>query len=166
MVPSGEPARLSFVERTIAAVDSRRAAVATVVLCGTVAGALEYITHLAVAHMRPPLKFHAGVDAVVIAILTMTLVSVVITAARARRRQVLAEMRTVAELNHHVRNALQVIRDSHFLPEDRQAQAVMDSVERIDQTLKRLFPPTTTQYNEKKSELLQNITAETTAEKK
>jgi hypothetical protein len=107
--------------------------------------------------MRTPLRAHASVDALVIAFLTMMLVSVVITAARARRRQVLKEMRTIAELNHHVRNALQVIRDSHFLPEDRQAQAVMDSVERIDVTLKRLFPPTTTLYNEKKSELLQSI---------
>jgi uncharacterized membrane protein len=69
------------------------------------------------------------------------------------------EMHTVAELNHHVRNALQVIRDSHLLPEDKQAQAVIESVERIDNTLRRLFPPATMAYNEKKAELLQSISA-------
>ena len=68
-------------------------------------------------------------------------------------------METVAELNHHVRNALQVIRESHYLPEDRQAQAVMESVDRIDRTLKHLFPSTASRFDRKKEELLQGITA-------
>jgi hypothetical protein len=69
-------------------------------------------------------------------------------------------MEKVAELNHHVRNALQVIRDSHLLPEERQAQAVIESVERIDRTLRHLFPPATTRYDQKKAELLQSIVTE------
>jgi hypothetical protein len=157
--------QVPVIDRLIASVDSRRVAALAVVVCGALAGTLEFITHLAVASLRPPLRFHAGVDALVIAFLTMTLVSVVIAAARARRHQVLQEMRTVAELNHHVRNALQVIRDSHLLPEDRQAQAVIESVERIDSTLRRLFPPATTAYNEKKAELLQSISAGKASEK-
>lgn len=151
---------LSLFERFVATFDSRAMAVIAVLLSGVLAGLLEFITHLAVAKSRPPLQFHAGVDAAVVASITMILVSVIIAAARARRRQVLKEMTTVAELNHHVRNALQVIRDSHLLPEDRQAQAVIESVERIDRTLRHLFPPTTTRYNEKKAEILQSIASE------
>ena len=157
--------QVPVIDRLIASVDSRRAAALAIVICGALAGLLEFITHLAVASLRPPLQFHAGVDALVIAVLTMTLVSVVIAAARARRYQVIQEMRTVAELNHHVRNALQVIRDSHLLPEDKQAQAVIESVERIDSTLRRLFPPVTAAYNEKKAEILQSISTGKSSEK-
>lgn len=156
---SDAPARPRLIDRVVASVDSRSAAVAVIILCGTLAGCVEFLTHMAVARMRTPLKWHAGADAILIAVLTMSLVSLVIATARARRRQVLQEMRTVAELNHHVRNALQVIRESHLLPESQQAQAVVESVERIDRTLRRLFPPSTSAYDERKAELLQNITA-------
>jgi uncharacterized membrane protein YedE/YeeE len=159
MRPNDPSERLSLIDRAVASFDSRGTAVLAVLICGAIAGVLEFLTHLAVASMRPPLQFHAGVDAIVIAFLTMALVSVVIAAARARRRQVLKEMAIVAELNHHVRNALQVIRESHYLPEDRQAQAVMESVDRIDRTLKHLFPSTASQFDRKKAELLQNIAA-------
>jgi hypothetical protein len=148
---------LSLFERLVASFDSRAMAVIAVLVSGVLAGLLEFITHLAVAKSRPPLQFHAEVDAAVMASITMILISVIIAAARARRRQVLKEVETVAELNHHVRNALQVIRDSHLLPEDRQAQAVIESVERIDRTLRHLFPPVITRYNEKKVEMLQKI---------
>lgn len=154
-----------WLERVTTSFDSRATAIATVILCGAVAGTLEYATHLAVAHMRPPLEFHAGVDAGVIAILTMTIVTGGIAAARARRRRVVEEMRTVAELNHHVRNALQVIRDSHLLPEDQQTQAVIESVDRIDQTLRRLFPVTNQPIARANAETLRNLLARKTEQR-
>jgi hypothetical protein len=117
------------------------------------------MTHIAVAHMGPPLAFHASVDATVIAILTMSIVSGGILAARARRRRVIQEMRTVAELNHHVRNALQVIRDSHLLPEEQQTQAVIESVDRIDSTLRRLFPTTIKPMVGAKADMLRDLVA-------
>jgi predicted metalloprotease len=165
MHPSNTSEPVSLVDRVVASFDSRRMAVVAVLISGAIAGFLEFLTHLAVASMGPGLRFHAGVDATVIAILTMTLVAVVIAAARARRHQVLKEMETVAELNHHVRNALQVIRQSHLLPEDRQAQAVMESVDRIDRTLRHLFPTNATKFDEKKAELLRSIAAGTPVEK-
>jgi len=158
-VRTNSPIRTTLFDRLVASFDSRVTAVVVVVLSGAVAGTLEFLTHLAVAKMKTPLQAHAGVDGAVISVLTMTLVSVVIVAARARRRQVLRDMQNIAELNHHVRNALQVIRDSHLLPEDRQAQAVIESVERIDRTLRHLFPPVTTAYDDRKAELLQSIAA-------
>jgi phage terminase Nu1 subunit (DNA packaging protein) len=53
---------------------------------------------------------------------------------------VVEELARVAELNHNVRNALQVIRHSHTLERDEQAEAIVASVDRIDETLRRLFP--------------------------
>ena len=82
---------VSRVERLIELVDSKLAAVVTVLVCGAIAATLEYATHLAVARLKPPLQFHAGLDATVICLLVMTLVSVIIAAGRARRRQVIRE---------------------------------------------------------------------------
>jgi hypothetical protein len=148
-----------WLERLTSSFNSRATSVLTVLACGAIAGALEYMTHIAVAHMGPPLAFHASVDAGVIALLTMTIVSAGIVAARARRRRMIQELKTVAELNHHVRNALQVIRDSHLLPEEQQTQAVIESVDRIDKTLRRLFPATSTPMAGPKAEMLRDLVA-------
>ena len=129
-----------WAERLFPSLDSTSVVVTTVLVCGALAGFLEFVTHLAVARLRPPLELHAFMDAVVIGLMTMGLVTVSVTAARARRQRMLEDIRTVSELNHHVRNALQVISQSRYLPEEQQTKAVLDSVDRIDETLRRLFP--------------------------
>lgn len=62
---------------------------------------------------------------------------------RANRELVRARMKTIAELNHHIRNALQVIK---FLGAQRstldamQLQLINDSVERIEWALREVLP--------------------------
>jgi len=62
---------------------------------------------------------------------------------RASRELVQARMKTIAELNHHIRNALQVIR---FLGGQRsgldvvQLQLINDSVDRIEWALREVLP--------------------------
>ena len=62
---------------------------------------------------------------------------------RANRDLVRARMKTIAELNHHIRNALQVIK---FLGAQRssldamQLQLINDSVERIEWALREVLP--------------------------
>jgi hypothetical protein len=66
--------------------------------------------------------------------------------AERRKRELLRErMRTVAELNHHVRNALQVIKfwgvqHEQCLHDDPQIQLMRDSVERIEWALREVLP--------------------------
>lgn len=66
--------------------------------------------------------------------------------AEKRNRELLRErMRTVAELNHHVRNALQVIKfwgvqHENCLHDDPQIQLMKDSVDRIEWALKEVLP--------------------------
>ncbi|HEX2329991.1 MAG TPA: hypothetical protein VHN74_14795 [Candidatus Angelobacter sp.] len=66
--------------------------------------------------------------------------------AETRKRELLRErMRTVAELNHHVRNALQVIKfwgvqHEQCLHDDPQIQLMKDSVERIEWALREVLP--------------------------
>lgn len=62
---------------------------------------------------------------------------------RANHELVRARMKTIAELNHHIRNALQVIK---FLGAQRstldamQLQLINDSVERIEWALREVLP--------------------------
>ncbi len=129
-----------ILRRIVPGFDSRLIVNATLIGCGIIAGSLEFATHLAVDRMNTPSAYHALIDATVVAFMTMALVSVCIASAKARRHAMLNQIRTASELNHHLRNALQVIANSRYLPEEKQAQAVFSSIDRIDETLKRLTP--------------------------
>jgi hypothetical protein len=115
----------------------------TVLAGGLTVAVVEYLTHSLVAHSRASLALNALIDASVIAVFMIVLLGVVVAAARVQRNAIAKEMRTVGELNHHVRNALQIIRESHRLPTDKQTEAVIESVDRIDRTLRTLFPAMT-----------------------
>lgn len=128
-----------LIERLVPSFDSRLSVAVTLILSGAVAGAMEFMTHLVVAHMHAPLAFHAFIDASVMCSMTMLLVGVAIASVRARKQAGIRQIRAVAELNHHLRNALQVISQSRYLPEDKQAQAVLDSTGRIDEVLRRMM---------------------------
>jgi hypothetical protein len=65
--------------------------------------------------------------------------------AKAQREVMRARMATIAEMNHHIRNALQVIRGlSTSLPgpghEDEQIQLINESVERVEWALREVLP--------------------------
>jgi hypothetical protein len=68
------------------------------------------------------------------------LVWVLLAAVRARQKQVQQQIRVVADLNHHLRNALTIILASEYLRESEKATAILASVERIDATLQLLLP--------------------------
>ena len=139
MAQAASTRELRLVERLVPSFESNFAVAVTLILSGAVAGAMEFITHLVVAHVHAPLAFHAFIDASVICLMTMALVGVAIASVRARRQAGIRQIRAVAELNHHLRNALQVISQSRYLPEDKQAQAVLDSTGRIDEVLRRMM---------------------------
>jgi hypothetical protein len=65
-------------------------------------------------------------------------------ATRTRRLRVLEDVVKVAELNHHVRNALQAIQYATHMPAGiEQIHIIDDGVKRIDDTLRHLFPVVT-----------------------
>ena len=60
---------------------------------------------------------------------------------RDRREQLRQRLETIAEMNHHVRNALQVISLSAYSYADQQQlEAVRESVNRIQWALKEVLP--------------------------
>jgi hypothetical protein len=134
-VPGPGPSKL---DRFVPSFDSRLVINFTLLASGAIAGVLEFVTHLAVSRMNTPPAFHAFIDASVVSLMTIALVGVCIALARAKRQAIEEQIRTAADLNHHLRNALQVIANSTHLPEEKRAEALLASVDRIDDAIKRL----------------------------
>ncbi len=124
--------------RLLASFESALVRNATLLASGAIAGGLEFITHVAIGRMNMPAVYDAFVDASLVALMTIALVGVCISSAGARQRAMLKQIRIASDLNHHLRNALQVITQSRYLPEEKQADAVFASIDRIEETLKRL----------------------------
>jgi hypothetical protein len=64
---------------------------------------------------------------------------------KVRRDRMRERMQTVAELNHHIRNALQVIKfagaqSSTYRFDDRQLQLIKESADRIEWALREILP--------------------------
>jgi len=60
---------------------------------------------------------------------------------RARRESMRERLRTIAEINHHIRNALQVITYATAVrKDDESVELIRKSVERIEWTLREVLP--------------------------
>jgi hypothetical protein len=70
------------------------------------------------------------------------LVGVLLNLVRGRRRRLIEYVRRVADLNHHVRNALQVIvyQTSVHSSDTAQAEEIQMAVRRVDAALHEIFP--------------------------
>ena len=121
-----------------------RAALVMVLLLAGVwsAGALAHLalTVMLVRHgvrMWPAIYIQAAVAGTIAALLVGTGLALVLYRRAILRRQ----LRVVAELNHQVRNALEIIASSTSRIADRETVAtILDAVMRIDVTLRSLFP--------------------------
>ena len=78
-----------------------------------------------------------GGSALILAILAAKLLHNVYKA----RQHALARLQVIAELNHHVRNALEVISLSAYITHDEEAiRRIMEGVNRIDWALREILP--------------------------
>ena len=130
-------------ERTIGAVTSSPLRIAAVVgVFAISAGLLEYLIHTSVMQTNISPQAQAIIDAVLVCGAAALAPLLLLLAARDRRR-VLDDLRRIAQLNHEVRNALQVIfygeYESAATPTEHRT-AILGSVEQIDTTLRQLFP--------------------------
>ena len=80
-------------------------------------------------------------DAGSVGLLVGAIAYIGVIAVQIRRKRITIELQTIAELNHQVRNALQIIAYAVRVPEaENQVQIIDDCIRRIDGTLKELFP--------------------------
>ena len=87
--------------------------------------------------MWPAIYIQAAVAGTIAALLVGTVLALVLY----RRAILQRQLRVVAELNHQVRNALEIIASSTSRIADKKTVAtILDAVMRIDVTLRSLFP--------------------------
>jgi two-component sensor histidine kinase len=112
----------------------------TVMLCSLVFGSIEFAVHLLLARFGVPALTDAVFDAALCGVSFGLLLWLLLAAIRERRMRVREELLRISEVNHEVRNALQIITHSHFNAEPQHREMVLESVSRIDAVLKRIFP--------------------------
>jgi hypothetical protein len=104
-------------------------------------GVILLAVHNALLASPTSLTFLKWADACTVAGFLFLLTYVELTVVRERRIRVMRDVTTVAELNHHVRNALQAIQYAAYTSSDRtQVETIQSSVVRIDNILRELFP--------------------------
>jgi hypothetical protein len=113
---------------------SRFAVAVTVSVALILAGAAKLGAVSLLLHIGAGRRVLQGQDAIITGILTACLVWVMLRLERARRREREKQIRAVANLNHEVRNALDVIVCSEYLGTGR-GTAIVESVERINSAL-------------------------------
>lgn len=112
-----------------------------VVLFGVSAGIVEFLIHTAVLRTSTSTVTQSLLAAALVGVAAAFAPLLILLAARERHRKVLDDLRKIAQVNHHVRNALQTIVYTEYLPRSEENRnAVLAGVDRIDDILKELFP--------------------------
>jgi hypothetical protein len=103
-------------------------------------GSVEFGVHQLVSTLALPSESVAVLDASTIGVTFGLAVWLLLVSNCERRTRVRTDLQRIVDLNHEIRNALEIIADSHFDADTAHRKMVMDSVTRIDTVLKRLFP--------------------------
>lgn len=103
------------------------------------AAAAKLVTVLVLARLGTPPQFMRYQDAIITGILAAAFVWAFLEAERARQREQQRQIQVVADLNHNLRNALEVILAAEYLRQTDRAAAILQSVERIDRTLRAIL---------------------------
>jgi hypothetical protein len=121
--------------------DSLAATVAFSILLAIVAAVLESVVHDSLK-LNPHLEFMAEYgDQFFVGLFVFLLTAVEFSAVRERRLRLIRDMKTVSELNHHIRNSLEAIQYAAYTSSDKtNLKVVNESVAKIDQILRDLFP--------------------------
>lgn len=103
-------------------------------------GGIDYHlgTQMSAYQLDPRLQ--SGLQAAVVGVGAGLLVLIMLLGVRTRRRLITEELRRLAELNHTVRNSLDVIVMAQQDVDDTHKKIVWEYTQRIDQKLKQLFP--------------------------
>ncbi len=123
-------------------VDSATRVAATALVCAVAAAVAKFAVVGVLLQYSTPSRYLRLQDSVLTGIFTAIGVWAALMIVRARRKYVLKQVETVANLNHELRNALEVILGSEHLVHSRQGEAILESVERINRTLDQVLQKT------------------------
>jgi hypothetical protein len=104
-------------------------------------GLFDYFADFAMLQFRVHAELHAAAHAAFVGLGTGFTAVVFLLARRQRRHIVIDELQRVAELNHRLRNSLQLIVDAqHTRADEEEKRITLEAVDAMDETLKQLFP--------------------------
>lgn len=122
-------------------VQSRRGIALAVTGATLLFGLFEFAVSRWLFEIHLPPNLHCAVHSAIVAIGAGFAFWVILIGVMDRRRMAADELRRVAELNHTLRNVLEVIVLAHYTVPDHEHKAMMlECAHRIDQKLKELFP--------------------------
>jgi hypothetical protein len=121
--------------------DRRSTRIISSLSLGAIAGVVEVLAHESLLFSFGAHELAVMGDAIIVAVFVFLLTFVELAAVHERRSRVLRELQVIADLNHHVRNALSAIQYAAYASTDKSnLEIVNTSIERIDHILKELFP--------------------------
>lgn len=103
-------------------------------------GVIDYLLDTQMSTYNLDLRLQAGLQAAVVGVGAGLLALITLLGLRTRRRLMTEELKRLAELNHTVRNSLDVIIMAQQDVDDIHKKIVWEYTQRIDQKLKQLFP--------------------------
>lgn len=121
--------------------DSPTRTAAVILVFAALSALLGYSSHILMMRANTSESDRAMAAAVVAGLAAGCIVLLLLLGVRERHRRMVEDINKIAQLNHEVRNALQAILYGEYLPRsEKQRKAVLVSIDKIDQTLRELFP--------------------------
>jgi len=132
----------AILARAVAFIVQSRVGIGLAVIGATLLfGLFEFIVSRWLIEIHISHNLHSGVQAAIVAVGAGFSFWVILLGVVDRRRMAEDELHRVAELNHTLRNALEVIVLAHYAVADHEHKAMMlECTNRIDQKLSELFP--------------------------
>ena len=104
-------------------------------------GLFDYFADFAMLRTAMGPRGQAAAQAVFVGIGTGITALIFLLARRQRRQHIVDELRRVAELNHCLRNSLQIIMHAqHTIENKEEKRMTLEAINMIDTALKHLFP--------------------------
>ena len=123
-------------------VTDRRSTIVLAAMVVTIAfGLFDFFLDSAMTQLGIDARVQSAAQAAFVGLGAGSASFVLLIARRERRKLIKDQLFKVAELNHRLRNGLQVIVDSHHAPnEEVQQKMIFDTVSSINESLRQLFP--------------------------
>jgi arginine exporter protein ArgO len=122
--------------------EKRRTRIAAIVIIFIVFGSVDFFVAWMVDATRLPLAAHGTVDGIIVGGGAAFTAWFALEAADRERQRITKGLEQEAQLNHDIRNALEVITQAGYLISDLDLKGVVrDSVTKIDSILKERKPP-------------------------
>lgn len=120
--------------------DTRSRRLVAAASTGIAFGAVNFISDRFIILPRASPELHSWVEATSMGVLAGALLLLFLLGTHSRREMLASELARVAELNHTLRNSLEVIIHSHYLEHEPHSELMIQTAEAMNMKLRQLFP--------------------------